>query len=55
MRYTLGAFSLTGAPLLPVTYDAIYFENELKKIRFEKGNALGYLFSDGTVCWPEME
>ncbi len=55
MRYTLGTFSLAGAPVLPVAYDAIYYDNELKKIRFEKGNALGYLFRDGTVCWPETE
>ncbi|MEO5644693.1 MAG: WG repeat-containing protein [Bacteroidia bacterium] len=55
MRYTLGAFTLTGEPVLPVGYDAIYYDNQLGKIRFERGNALGYLFRDGTVCWPETE
>lgn len=55
MRYTLGTFSLDGKPVLPVGYDAIYYDSVLKKIRFEKGNALGYLFNDGTVCWPETE
>lgn len=55
MRYTLGAFTLTGIPVLPVGYDAVYYDNQLEKIRFERGNALGYLFRDGTVCWPETE
>lgn len=55
MRYTLGAFTLTGAPVLPVSYDAIYYDKDLEKIRYEKGNALGYLFRDGRVCWPEAE
>ncbi|MDQ3110634.1 MAG: WG repeat-containing protein [Bacteroidota bacterium] len=55
MRYTLGVFSLDGKPVLPVGYDAVYYDDDLEKIRFEKGNALGYLFRDGTVCWPESE
>jgi hypothetical protein len=55
MRYTLGAFSLDGKPVLPVSYDAVYYDDGLDKIRFEKGNALGYLFRDGLVCWPESE
>jgi hypothetical protein len=55
MRFTLGVFSLEGTPVLPVGYDAIYFDNQLKKIRYEKGNALGYLFADGRICWPETE
>jgi hypothetical protein len=55
MRYTLGAFTLSGAPVLPVGYDVIYYDRDLEKIRFERGNALGYLFRDGSVCWPESE
>jgi hypothetical protein len=55
MRYTLGVFTLEGAPVLPVGYDAVYYDSGLEKIRFEKGNALGYLFKDGSVCWPETE
>jgi hypothetical protein len=55
MRYTVGAFSLDGKEILPVGYDAIYYDSTLEKIRYEKGNALGYLFRDGSVCWPEGE
>ncbi len=55
MRYTLGAFTLQGSSVLPVGYDAIYYDEGLEKIRFEKGNAMGYLFRDGSVCWPETE
>jgi hypothetical protein len=55
MRYTVGAFSLEGKQVLPVGYDAIYYDSSLEKIRYEKGNALGYLFVDGSVCWPEGE
>lgn len=55
MRSTLGAFTLEGAPVLPIAYDAVYYDSGLRKIRFERGNALGYLFPDGSVCWPESE
>ena len=55
MRYTLGLFSLSGTPVLPVGYDAIYYDSDLAKIRYEKGNALGYLFRNGSICWPESE
>ena len=55
MRYTLGVFSLDGKQVLPVGYDAVYYDSAREKIRFEKGNAMGYLFKDGSVCWPEGE
>lgn len=55
MRYTQGAFTLEGKPLLPVEYDAISFDADMQLVRFEKGNALGWMFNDGRICWPESE
>lgn len=55
MRYVQGAFSLDGKPILPVEYDSVQYDEDLGMIRFERGNAMGYLFGDGRICWPEAE
>ncbi|MBI3511628.1 MAG: WG repeat-containing protein [Bacteroidetes bacterium] len=55
MHYTQGLFSIDGKEILPAEYDAIDYDAELKMVRFDKGNAMGYLFPDGRICWPEGE
>jgi hypothetical protein len=55
LRTTAGLFSLDGKEILPTQYDHIGFDSELGMVRYEKGNALGYLFSDGRICWAESE
>jgi hypothetical protein len=55
MATSQGLFGLDGTPYLPVAYDWISYDPELKLIRYETGNALGYLHTNGSVCWPIME
>ncbi|HTL83503.1 MAG TPA: WG repeat-containing protein, partial [Bacteroidia bacterium] len=55
MLNTNGLYSIDGKAILPVNYDGISYDSQLKMIRFEKDSSVGYLFPDGRVCWPESE
>lgn len=55
MRTKTGLFTMGGQQVLPVEYDYVSVESQSGLVRFDKGNAVGYLFPDGRMCWPESE
>lgn len=55
MIYSLGLHSLSGETILADSYDSIRYDEELRLIQIDKNNAVGWLFPDGRICWPESE
>ena len=55
MIYSLGLHTLTGETILADSYDSIRYDEDLGLIQIDKNNAVGWLFPDGRICWPESE
>ncbi len=55
LKTIYGLYTLEGTEILPVQYDYIGYDQGPQLVRYERANAMGYLFRDGRVCWAESE
>lgn len=55
LLYRQGLYRITGEEILPTTYDYIQIQEDLRVIRVEQDNKLGWINERGDIIWAAVE